>query len=180
MPRLSGRYIAEFYAVFPSKKYNFRFHSILFLFLIISNATTFSANADDNPTGIPPEYSNYKVIEKVELEELEYNIKNIEGIEDEFFLIMNQNISIASKIDEKAEKAPSIVTVITATEIENTGMRTLTDIIMTVPGFDIIKKGSVGVVKYGAPGVREADGKYYTDRYPRPGRTFFIEVGYDF
>ena len=70
---------------------------------------------------------------------------SINGLEDELHLLIDrrQYVSIASKVKEDVAKAPSIVTVITAEEIENMGARTITDVLRIVPGFDIIKSGLV-------------------------------------
>ncbi len=82
---------------------------------------------------------------------------DIEGLEDEFiFILEEQYVAIASKREEKATRAPSIITVITSEEIENIGAKTLTDILRIVPGFDLIKAGDFGDINVGARGVREA------------------------
>ncbi len=87
-------------------------------------------------------------------------LDNINGFDDEFlFLHAEQYVSIATRGEEKAGKAPSIVTVITAQEIENLGAKTLTDIMRIVPGFDIIKSATLGRVVMGSRGVRTADMK---------------------
>lgn len=85
---------------------------------------------------------------------------NVEGMTDELPLLFGDlSVSIASKKDEKVTKAPSIVTVITAEEINNMGAKTLTDILVIVPGFSVIKEGAFGVVRFGARGIRESDEK---------------------
>lgn len=66
-------------------------------------------------------------------------------VHDVFYLMDEQLITIASKREEKVKDAPSIVTVITGKEIENMGARTITDILRSVPGFDILKSALVGV-----------------------------------
>ncbi len=65
-------------------------------------------------------------------------------------------VSIATKNLQEVSKAPSIVTVITAGEIEKIGARTLPDILRTVPGFDFVKAGDFGDINIGVRGVREA------------------------
>ncbi len=76
-------------------------------------------------------------------------------IKDEIALLnAEQTVSIASKMEEDADKAPSIITVVTANEIENLGARTLTDVLATVPGFDIKKDALIGVMEYGVRGMR--------------------------
>lgn len=75
-------------------------------------------------------------------------------LDDEFeFIAMEQSVTIASKLEEAISKAPSIVTVITAKEIENLGARTLTDILRMVPGFDIIKESQFGRTDISVRGV---------------------------
>ncbi|MGR3176796.1 MAG: TonB-dependent receptor plug domain-containing protein, partial [Candidatus Anammoxibacter sp.] len=82
------------------------------------------------------------------------------GMTDELSLLFGDlSVSIASKNEEKVAKAPSIITVITAEEIYNIGARTLTDILMIVPGFNIIKDASFGVKQFGTRGIRRADEK---------------------
>lgn len=110
----------------------------------------------------------------------------LEGREDfggefDFFpLLEEQTVSIASKIEERASKAPSIVTVITAEEIENIGARTLSEILRIVPGFDIIKDGDFGDIALGVRGVRDSGNriKVYIDGHsinmPFDGKTSFF------
>ncbi len=68
--------------------------------------------------------------------------------------LMDITVTIASKMEEDAAEAPSIVTVITEKEIENIGARTLTDILMIVPGMDVIKEPAFGIVEFGSRGIR--------------------------
>ncbi len=53
-------------------------------------------------------------------------------------------VTIATRHETQISKAPSIVTVITAEEIKNLGYRTFTEILRTVPGFEILKSGFFG------------------------------------
>ena len=78
---------------------------------------------------------------------------------DIFYLMEEQLITIASKAEEKVEKAPSIVTVITEEKIANMGFRTLTDVLRIVPGFDIIKSASFGDVEIGVRGLASSEEK---------------------
>ena len=61
-----------------------------------------------------------------------------------FFLIDEELITIASKTEEMVKNAPSILSVITAKEIENMGARTLYDIMKIVPGFDLHRMPDFG------------------------------------
>ena len=86
-----------------------------------------------------------------------FALSDPDGLEEEFMLFQKtQYVHIASKIEEDINKAPSIVTVITAKEIENMGARTITDILRTVPGFDIIKDAAIGFVEVGTRGVQRS------------------------
>ncbi len=51
--------------------------------------------------------------------------------------LLNLKVSVATKSEMTVEEAPSIVSVITANEIRNMGARSLTDVLRTVPGFDL-------------------------------------------
>ncbi|MBI2470653.1 MAG: TonB-dependent receptor [Planctomycetes bacterium] len=62
-----------------------------------------------------------------------------------------EDVTIATRHETKISKAPGIVTVITAEEIMHLGYRTFAEILRTVPGFEILKDGSTGVV---IPAVR--------------------------
>ena len=62
-----------------------------------------------------------------------------------------EEVTIATRHETKISKAPGIVTVITAEEIMHLGYRTFAEILRTIPGFEILKDGSTGVV---IPAVR--------------------------
>ncbi len=79
------------------------------------------------------------------------------GYYDVFHLLSERRVSIASKMEEDVNKAPSIVSVITADEIEKMGARTLVDVIRTVPGFDILKSATFGPSNISARGMRTID-----------------------
>ena len=64
-------------------------------------------------------------------------------------------VSIANRHDTPISKAPSIVTVITGDEIKNLGYRTFSEILRTIPGFEIIKDPFNGQI---APRVRGVGG----------------------
>lgn len=76
-------------------------------------------------------------------------------LEDEIAYIREEfMITIASRREEDASHAPSIVTVITAEQIEDIGARTLADILRIIPGFDMIKDPTFGRNDYIARGIR--------------------------
>jgi len=67
-------------------------------------------------------------------------------IDDEFRWLREEAeaefITVATKTKMTAQEAPSIVSVITGEEIRNMGARDITDVLRTVPGFDVIKTGN--------------------------------------
>ena len=110
-----------------------------------------------------------------------------DGYNDIFFLMDQQLITVASKTEEEISKAPSIVTVITAKEIENMGVRTLVDVLRTVPGFDIIKDAIVGANNISTRGVSTIgrdnekirvllDGHYLTWHFAENFSNFFDDL----
>ncbi len=52
--------------------------------------------------------------------------------------LMNMEISVATKTAMSLQNVPSIVSVISGEEIRNMGARSVTDVLRTVPGFDIV------------------------------------------
>ena len=88
------------------------------------------------------------------------DLDSIDELEDDLSILAEDlSVTIASRMNEDISSAPSIVTVITAEEIENIGARTLTDILRIVPGFDIIKRADFGTQIIGVRGVRDASQK---------------------
>jgi outer membrane receptor for ferrienterochelin and colicin len=64
-------------------------------------------------------------------------------------------VSVASKRPQKAREAPSVISVITAEEIQRHGYRTLADALRTLPGFYVTDDRNysyVGVRGFGRPG----------------------------
>jgi len=127
--------------------------AFLFCLVMVFTLDIFSVYSQDNPNQLP---TFSKANEKVDREELLRVMESIDGLEDEFVLLIDQYVSIASKVEEKARKAPSIVSIITAREIEDMGARTLAEVLRTVPGFDILKAADFGTVLTGSRGVRNA------------------------
>lgn len=76
------------------------------------------------------------------------------SFDDELAWLREENyINIATKSRVEVSKAPSIVTVITAQEIENMGARKLTDVLRIIPGFDVFKSAFLGVERFGTRGL---------------------------
>ena len=58
--------------------------------------------------------------------------------------LFNLRVMIATKTEVGQQQAPSIITVITSEEIFNMGARDITDILRTVPGFDVVQNPTNG------------------------------------
>ena len=54
------------------------------------------------------------------------------------------DVSISTRHQTPIEKAPGIVTVVTAGEIKNAGYRNFVEILRAVPGFELLKDGGNG------------------------------------
>lgn len=67
----------------------------------------------------------------------------------------SEEVSIANRHKTPINKAPGIITVLTADEIKHQGYRTFAEILRTVPGFEILKDASFGAV---SPAVRGLTG----------------------
>ncbi|MCF6149149.1 MAG: TonB-dependent receptor [Candidatus Kuenenia sp.] len=65
-------------------------------------------------------------------------------------------VTIATKRDTTITKAPGIISVITEPEIKNMGYRTFAEILRTIPGFEILKRGAYGTV---IPAIRGVEGE---------------------
>lgn len=72
--------------------------------------------------------------------------------------LMNTKVSIASRLPQAQEKAPSVVSVITREDIERYGWRDLIDILRTVPGFDFANDGT-NLIGLSVRGVWAHEGK---------------------
>ncbi|MDE2217675.1 MAG: TonB-dependent receptor [Planctomycetota bacterium] len=64
-----------------------------------------------------------------------------------------EEVTIATRRETPASKAPSIVTVITAEEIKNLGYRTFVEVLRTAPGFEVLKYADFGFVSPSVRGV---------------------------
>src|SRR5512136_2511985 len=58
--------------------------------------------------------------------------------EEQFFRVEEDVVTISALMGQRAEKAPSIVFVLTAKEIKESGVRTVYDLLKIVPGFDVL------------------------------------------
>ena len=72
--------------------------------------------------------------------------------------LMNIEISVTSQNKMSLRETPGIVTVITQQEIENSGARDLSDLLRTVPGFEIAGDGE-NVLGLGVRGNYALEGK---------------------
>ncbi|NJO91133.1 MAG: TonB-dependent receptor [Chloroflexia bacterium] len=68
--------------------------------------------------------------------------------------LMNTKVSIATKSEQKLSEVPSVVTIITAEVIKNSGARYLSDILQYIPGFEF-SKGRTGANSIGVRGVKD-------------------------
>ncbi len=66
-------------------------------------------------------------------------------------------VSIATRHETPVNRAPGIVTVITAEEIKNLGYRTFAEILRIVPGFEILKMADFGDVVPAVRGLKGAN-----------------------
>lgn len=122
------------------------FLSILVLSLLtLIGHCTLSVNASEIYNETEPDQPLIKPQKYIDPSIPKYN--------DIFFLMDQQLISIASKVEETVAKAPSVITVITADQIENMGAKTLNDVLRIVPGFDMRKEGTFGLETFGVRGV---------------------------
>lgn len=72
--------------------------------------------------------------------------------------LLNTQVTIASRLPQAQEKAPSVVSVITRDDIEHFGWRDLIDILRTVPGFDFANDGT-NLIGLSVRGVWAHEGK---------------------
>ena len=106
------------------------------------------------------------------------------AMEEEFaveclWLACDHTIAIATRQETPVSKSPGIVTVITAEEIKNLGYRTFVEILRTIPGFEILKKGDYGRVVTAIRGLEAGNrlrlmlnGHLVND--PRTGSPFWL------
>ncbi len=71
-------------------------------------------------------------------EEVSMTSEETKAVQEEIrWLQAEAMVSITTKYEIPISKAPGMVTLITAEEIKQRGFRTLTDVLKTVPGFDL-------------------------------------------
>ncbi len=70
--------------------------------------------------------------------------------------ILNLDITVATKTKTTVQEAPSIVSVITADEIRNMGARNITDVLRTVPGFDMTLSSNSAAYQMNIRGMRSS------------------------
>lgn len=118
-----------------------------------------------------PAYSSETIVSNIEAplhsnapsKKEEKNISDVETAVTEeisteaIWFGFDEAVSIATRHETKASKAPSMVTVLTAEEIKNLGYRTLAEVLKTVPGFEILKKADFGYVVPSIRGLEAAN-----------------------
>ncbi len=117
--------------------------------LLLTTTVSAQGNQDKQPNTQPDYYS-------MSLEEL-MNIKTSE-LSSELEQLINSLIGVASKKPLSSRNSPSIVSLITAEEIRNSGARDLIDVLRLVPGFDF-GVDVEGVVGLGVRGLWAQEGK---------------------
>lgn len=80
------------------------------------------------------------------------------GVSSELEKLINSIVGVASKKSLSARESPSIISMITAEEIQKSGARDLVDVLRQVPGFDFGLQGD-GVVGLGVRGNWAYEGK---------------------
>ncbi len=127
---------------------------ILFSFISLKPSIIFAEGTGTPSTSIeeakPISNESSEGMEKTST--LNNNIAMAEEISAEaVWFGFSEEVTIATRHETPASKAPSIVTVITAEEIKNLGYRTFVEVLRTVQGFEVLKYADFGVV---GPSVR--------------------------
>jgi outer membrane receptor for ferrienterochelin and colicin len=119
-----------------------RFRLLLVLFLLAFGVNSAFAQKDTLPQKNGKDSLD---VYDMTLEQL-LNIK-AHGVPTELESLVNSLISVASKKPLSTRESPSIVTLVTAEEIRNSGARDLIDVLNLVPGFDfgVDVEGVVGI-----------------------------------
>lgn len=107
----------------------------LMIVILMANAQKYDSLADATTV-------NYYDLSLEELQKLKAN-----GIPSELEAFINSLITVASQKASSTRESPSIVTLITAEEINKSGARDLVDILRLVPGFEFAFDGdnSIGI-----------------------------------
>ncbi|MCF6148334.1 MAG: TonB-dependent receptor [Candidatus Kuenenia sp.] len=83
-------------------------------------------------------------------------IEITDAIQEEIrWLLAETEVTISTRHEVRISKAPGIVTVLNGEEINYSGYRTLSELLRTVPGYEILKSEDFGAV---IPAVRGLDG----------------------
>ncbi len=85
-----------------------------------------------------------------------YNLDSLSDLS--FEDLIEFQLKIASVKQRSIQESPSVITLITKEEIENSGARNIVDILNLVPGFNFVH-GSVGSVSLAIRGMAAAEGK---------------------
>ncbi|SFB74534.1 Outer membrane cobalamin receptor protein [Flexibacter flexilis DSM 6793] len=111
------------------------------------------ALAQTAPTAQTDTLSKYYDMSIADLEKLRAS-----GVSSELEKLINSIVGVASKKSLSARESPSIVSMITAEEIQKSGARDLMDVLRQVPGFDFGLQGN-GIVGLGVRGNWAHEGK---------------------
>lgn len=69
--------------------------------------------------------------------------------------LINTKVTIATKTEQTISESPSIVSVITSTDIKNMGAREIEDVLQTIPGFELARSFG-GYIGIGVRGVKDS------------------------
>ncbi len=62
--------------------------------------------------------------------------------EEDFKALLSTKVTVATRLEQRSEEAPSIVSVVTRADIERYGWRELADLLRALPGFDFADDGT--------------------------------------
>lgn len=133
-----------------------RFWSLLLICFLVIGANRISAQADTTKLATDTTKSDTLSFYDMTLEQL-LNLK-AHGVPSELEKLINSLISVASKKPLNVRESPSIVSLITAEEIKNSGARDLIDVLRLVPGVDF-GMDVLGVTGLGMRGNWAHEGK---------------------
>lgn len=125
-----------------SEKYVFPLFSFLGILLLFC-FPAYSSETIVNDIEAPPHSSAPSKKEEKNISDVETAVTEEISTEAIWFGF-NEEVSISTRHETKASKAPSIVTVLTAEEIKNLGYRTFGELLRIIPGFEILKMANFG------------------------------------